>query len=283
MPWELINAIIVQIGMTFGFILPYLIPAVVLLSILSWRFACNQAPPWWRSPELATNLCYWLLVPIFTRAARIALLVAGAALVFGVSGEQQLIAFYAQGHGPLAALPFWSQVLIYLALSDLLLYFIHRVFHATDLWRYHAVHHSSRELDWTSAARFHPVNLLLGSVPVDVVLLLGGLPPTVLTILLPFDALMAAFVHSNLNWRLGPLGYVIASPVFHRWHHTDPARGGNRNFARTFALLDVVFGTFYMPQSKLPGRYGAGDLVVPPHFVAQLVFPFGPGARTRTR
>jgi sterol desaturase/sphingolipid hydroxylase (fatty acid hydroxylase superfamily) len=283
MSWALINAIAAQIGVTFGFILPYLIPAVALLSILSARFPCNQAPPWWRSPELATNLCYWLLVPIFTRAARIGLLVASAALLFGATGEQQLIAFYAQGHGPLAALPFWCQVLLYLVLSDLLLYVIHRLFHATRLWRYHAIHHSSRELDWSSAARFHPVNLLLGTVPVDIVLLLGGLPPTVLTILLPFDAVMAAFVHSNLNWTLGPLGYVIATPVFHRWHHANPAKGANRNFARTFALLDVIFGTFSMPKNASPGGYGAGDLAVPPDFGAQLVFPFGAEARARTQ
>ena len=37
---------------------------------------------------------------------------------------------------------------------------------------------------------------------------------------------MSAFVHANLNWTLGPFRYVLASPVFHRWHHTALERGG---------------------------------------------------------
>ena len=42
---------------------------------------------------------------------------------------------------------------------------------AAGFWKYHAIHHSSEDVDWISAARFHPVNLLLGTIGVDVVLL----------------------------------------------------------------------------------------------------------------
>ena len=52
-----------------------------------------------------------------------------------------------------------------------------RMFHGGGFWKYHAIHHSSEDVDWISAARFHPVNLLLGTIGVDVALLLavGGL------------------------------------------------------------------------------------------------------------
>src|SRR5260221_261456 len=81
--------------------------------------------------------------------------------------------------GPLADLPLWVQGAIFMAVSDLLLYWIHRGFHGAALWKYHAIHHSSQNLDWISAARFHPVNLFLGSVAVDVLLLLAGISPNV--------------------------------------------------------------------------------------------------------
>ena len=62
---------------------------------------------------------------------------------------------------------------------------------------------------------------------VSAVLLLAGITPEVLVVLVPFNVLMSAFVHANLNWTLGPFKYVISGPVFHRWHHTSLERGGS--------------------------------------------------------
>ena len=87
----------------------------------------------------------------------------------------------------------------------------------------------------------------------------------------PFKIFHSAFVHANLNWTLGPFKYVIASPVFHRWHHTGLEVGGNTNFATTFPIWDILFGTFYMPKDRLPENYGAGDPTMPDGFVAQLL------------
>jgi sterol desaturase/sphingolipid hydroxylase (fatty acid hydroxylase superfamily) len=67
---------------------------------------------------------------------------------------------------------------------------------------------------------------------------------------------------------------VIAGPVFHRWHHTALDRGGSKNFAGTFPVLDLMFGTFYMPEHELPGEYGIGDPSFPRSFGGQLLYPF---------
>ncbi len=155
------------------------------------------------------------------------------------------------------------QAIIFLVGSDIMMYWIHRAFHRPTLWRYHAVHHSSEHLDWISAARFHPINIFLGSVATDVVLLLAGISPNVLVFLGPFTIAHSAFVHANLNWTLGPFKYVIAGPVFHRWHHTTVERGGEKNFASTFPVLDLMFGTFYMPKDAVPDRYGIADTGLP--------------------
>jgi sterol desaturase/sphingolipid hydroxylase (fatty acid hydroxylase superfamily) len=148
------------------------------------------------------------------------------------------------------------------------------MFHGTGFWKYHAVHHSSKDLDWISAARFHPVNLLIGTIGVDVVLLMAGISPNAMVLLAPFNTFHSAFVHANLNWTLGPLRYVLATPVFHRWHHTQLEKGGNTNFAGTFPLWDILFGTFRMPENELPKEYGKDEAAMPDAFVGQMVFPF---------
>jgi len=62
--------------------------------------------------------------------------------------------------------------------------------------------------------------------------------------------------------------------VFHRWHHTALNEGGNTNFAGTFPIWDVLFGTFRMPESRLPRDYGADDTNIPNEIVGQLAYPF---------
>jgi sterol desaturase/sphingolipid hydroxylase (fatty acid hydroxylase superfamily) len=267
-------ALIHSMGVTIFKLVPISIILGSVFAVLSLFWACNPGRPWWRSPQIVTDICYWIVIPLFARFLRIGLLVIGAALFFGITTAQGLVDFYDNGHGPLAQLPLWVQGAIFLIGSDLMNYWVHRAFHGSAMWRYHAVHHSSENLEWVSAARFHPVNIFLGSVASDVVLLLAGISPNVLVFLGPFTVAHSAFVHANLNWTLGPFRYVLAGPVFHRWHHTAADQGGERNFASTFPILDVLFGTFYMPPEKLPADYGIADRTFPPGFGAQMLYPF---------
>jgi sterol desaturase/sphingolipid hydroxylase (fatty acid hydroxylase superfamily) len=271
---EEVLALVHSIGVTIFKLIPIGIALGAAFAVLSSFWACNPGRPWWRNRELVTDLCYWFAIPLIARYLRIGLLVLGAAALFGITTADGLIAFYDNGHGPLAQLPLAVQAALFLIGSDVMNYWIHRAFHRAALWRYHAVHHSSEELDWLSAARFHPVNIFLGSVATDVALLLAGISPNVLVFLGPFTVAHSAFVHANLNWTLGPLRYVIAGPMFHRWHHTSAERGGEKNFASTFPILDVLFGTFYMPEGARPDAYGVADRNFPPSFGAQMLYPF---------
>jgi sterol desaturase/sphingolipid hydroxylase (fatty acid hydroxylase superfamily) len=261
-------------GETLLKIIPITIAIALAFTALSYASACNPGQPWWRKREIVTDVLYWFLIPLMARFVRIGSLVIGAALIFDIHGPDDLIAFYTHGHGPLSTLPLWAQVIIFLIASDVLLYWIHRGFHRPAMWKYHAVHHSSEELEWISAARFHPVNIFLGTVAVDVALLLAGISPEVMIVVGPFTVAYSAFVHANLNWTLGPFKYVLASPVFHRWHHTAPDEGGEKNFASTFPVIDWLFGTFYMPEDKLPKEYGIDDKKFPESFGSQLIYPF---------
>ena len=73
---------------------------------------------------------------------------------------------------------------------------------------------------------------------------------------------------------VGPFKYVLATPVFHRWHHTPLEEGGNTNFAGTFPLWDLLFGTYRMPEHRLPDNYGVDDQEIPAEIAGQLAYPF---------
>ena len=270
LPLEVVH----MFGETILKIVPVTLALAVIFSVLSYFWACNPGNPWWRKKELATDVCYWFFVPLITRVVRIGLLVLAASVFFGIKDADDLIAFYDNGHGPLATLPLWVQGLLFLIVSDFLLYWTHRMFHGGGFWKYHAVHHSSEEIEWISAARFHPVNLFLGTVAVDVLLLVAGISPNVMLWVGPFTIFHSAFVHANLNWTLGPFKYVIATPVFHRWHHTAMEEGGNTNFSGTFPVWDILFGTFRMPAGVLPENYGVDDQEFPEGITGQLAYPF---------
>ncbi|HJT77129.1 MAG TPA: sterol desaturase family protein [Gemmataceae bacterium] len=252
--------------------LAWLTGLAVVFGVLTRWMPCNPGMHWWKDPRgTCTNLLYLFVVPVLLRLGRTLLLAAGVALLFR-GGEA--------GFAAVRGLPLWLQCLAVLLIEDALIYGLHRAFHTRPAWPFHAAHHSPEVLDWMASARFHPVNNLLCFTLADVAMLLLGFSPEALLVLAPFNVVYSAMVHANLNWTFGPLRYVLASPVFHRWHHTAPSEGGNKNFAATFPLLDLLFGTFYMPPGRLPERYGVDEDDFPEDFWGQFIRPFrGQGRR----
>src|SRR5205085_11482840 len=61
-----------------------------------------------------------------------------------------------------SSLPLWLQMILVLMLCDLMVWLIHRSFHAVPfLWGFHKVHHSSLHLDWLATYRVHPFEQIL--------------------------------------------------------------------------------------------------------------------------
>jgi sterol desaturase/sphingolipid hydroxylase (fatty acid hydroxylase superfamily) len=236
------------------------------LAALTRLTPCNPGMYWWKDLRgTCTNLMYLFVVPLFLRLGRTFLLAAVTALLF---------AGHEAGFAAVRGLALWQQCLAVLLVQDVLLYGAHRAFHSRLGWAFHAAHHSPEVLDWMAHARFHPVNQFLCFTLADVVVLLLGFSPRALLVLAPFNVAYSALVHANLNWTFGPLRYVLASPVFHRWHHTARAEGGDKNFAATFPVLDILFGTFYMPPGRVPEHYGIDEADFPEDFWGQLLHPF---------
>jgi sterol desaturase/sphingolipid hydroxylase (fatty acid hydroxylase superfamily) len=247
-----------------------------------WRPAVPGQSRWRRDSR--TDLFYWAFTPLVSGGvSRVAVIVAVVllALSAGVPLERSAIDAYVRAGGAVQRQPTWLQVVEVLLIGDLIGYWTHRWFHGRRLWKFHAVHHSSTEVDWLSSVRLHPVNDVLSRVAQAVPILLLGYPPTIVAAYVPLLSFYAVFIHANVPWDLGPLRYVIASPAFHRWHHAREAAGQGRNFAGLFPFVDAAFGTLHLPRGRQPERFGIEGDPVPRGLVGQLRYPFGGGASGR--
>jgi sterol desaturase/sphingolipid hydroxylase (fatty acid hydroxylase superfamily) len=250
-----------------------IVSLVFLLIERVWRAPVAQRR---RRVDTRTDLTYWFFTPLVTRAAsRVALAIAFAAIAFlqGVTFEDfRRLATTRQTWA--SSLPIAVQAPLILLIADLLAYATHRVFHGRFLWRFHAIHHSSTALDWLSSVRLHPVNDAVARVVQVLPLYWLGFSGGALAAFVPLLTFYALLLHANVNWTYGPFRYVVASPVFHRWHHTSDREGLDKNFAGLFPFIDVAFGTFYMPPGRVPERFGAPGDPVPDGLLGQLVYPF---------
>lgn len=178
-----------------------------------------------------------------------------------------------------AELPLWGRMAATLAVSEFGSYWGHRWSHEIPLlWRFHAIHHSATAVDWLTSTRGHPVDVMIprlcGFVPVFV---LGLAQPVtsgqglVVPLVAVFTLVWGFFIHANVRWRLGWLEAVIATPAFHRWHHTNDAHR-DRNYASTLPIYDRLFGTLYLPPTGVPPSFGI-DAPMAEGLVGQLLSP----------
>ena len=245
----------------------------ILFSVLARFMPCNPNQPLWRK-DMLTDALYYFTSPFLQQIGRIFFIAVASVILHQLFSDDTLKGYFSTGYGPVGELPIWAQAAAVFIITDIMLYGIHRWFHSEKMWRWHAIHHSSKQIDWLSAHRFHFVNVWLSFTMVDIFLLSVGFSPEATACMATFNALYSAMVHANLNWTFGPFKYTFASPVFHRWHHTMQKEGLNKNFAPTFPILDIMFGTFYMPEDKLPSKYGVHGANIPHTFLAQQNWPF---------
>jgi len=217
------------------------------------------------------DIFYWFFTSLVTKpTARFAtgIVLFPALLLTGAGSFENLL----QGFGPLSRQAPLAQAVQMIVLTDFIGYWLHRLFHGQRLWRIHAIHHSSVDLDWLSAARVHPVNDIVNKAGQAGIVVSLGYSPLLLAGTLPFFTFYAIFQHANVSWDFGPLRKIFASPRFHRWHHTSADAGRDKNFAGLLPLWDILFGTYYMPAAQ-PTEFGVPD-AVPEGLVGQMIWPF---------
>lgn len=149
-----------------------------------------------------------------------------------------------------------SELEVFLAIIalDFIIYLQHVMFHAIPvLWRLHMVHHADLDLDVTSGARFHPIEIILSmGIKLASVVLIGASAEAVVI----FEVLLnatAMFNHSNVRIPK-PLDqllrYIIVTPDMHVIHHSVRREETNRNFGFNLPWWDRLFGTYLSEPQK---------------------------------
>lgn len=177
-------------------------------------------------------------------------------------------------HETVSAQPIWVQIPEIIIIADVGFYLAHRAFHAVPvLWRFHSIHHSIEEMDWLAAHRVHPVDQIVSqTASLLPVFVLGFSGPAIIVFAFIYQW-QSLLVHSNTRIPFGPLKWILASPQFHHWHHGNEPKAYNRNFAGQLPFIDLIFGTFFLPEKGTPEKYGV-DENVPTCYHQQFIYPF---------
>ena len=208
-------------------------------------------------PRARRWITNWAIVVIDTLALRLFALLMPL-LAVGAAMDAQV-----QGWGlfNLIGWPVWLEFVAAVLILDLAIWFQHLVTHKVPvLWRLHRVHHADRDMDVTTAIRFHPVEILLSMLyKIGLVYLLG---PSAVAVVV-FEVLLnvtALFNHANIALPR-PLDAVVravlVTPDMHRVHHSVHRDEHDSNYGFALSIWDRMFGT-YIAQP----REGHDDMAV---------------------
>ena len=176
-------------------------------------------------------------------------------------------------------LPFFAELFLALLVADLVQYWTHRAYHEIPfLWRFHAVHHSTKHMDWMAGSRLHLFELLTTRVSILGVLYVLGFTEAVMNVYIVIVGFQAVFNHANVAlpaiFARAPLKWLIVTPDFHHWHHSSEREAIDRNYAAHFAFIDYLFGTAVKSDRRFPGEYGVLGDYMPRSYIRQQLFPF---------
>ncbi len=150
-------------------------------------------------------------------------------------------------------LPTSLKVILAVVVLDMLIYWQHVASHRfAVLWRFHRVHHADRDIDVTTGARFHPVEILLSMVYKFACIALLGAPAMAVFL---FEVLLnasAMFNHSNVTIERKTdqmIRKLIVTPDMHRVHHSIEEKETNSNYGFFLSVWDRLFRT-YIDQPK---------------------------------
>ena len=176
----------------------------------------------------------------------------------------------------MARLPWVVQFFLAVVVADVAEYWIHRAFHVVPwMWNFHAIHHSSKALDWIAGSRAHLVEdiVVRGFMLIPMMLVF---PQEIIVAYLLFVTIHATWAHCNFGPTIKWLEPYVVLPRYHHWHHTSQKEAIDKNFAIHFPWIDRIFGTHHLPPDDTwPDEYGLHDEPIPRGFWAQFFYGFG--------
>ena len=150
----------------------------------------------------------------------------------------------------LVPLPRWAALAAAVVLLDYTLWHWHRWNHRVGwLWRFHLVHHVDRDLDASTALRFHFGEMAL-SVPYRAAqVALIGADRGALSLWTALLLASIAFHHSNLRLPRAlerRLVRVLVTPRMHGIHHSERQRETDSNFSSLLSVWDGLHRTLLL-------------------------------------
>jgi sterol desaturase/sphingolipid hydroxylase (fatty acid hydroxylase superfamily) len=139
-------------------------------------------------------------------------------------------------------------------LLDLMIYAVHRTYHAVPLlWRLHALHHSDPDVDWSTAVRHHPIEYVSAGAVYWLAILAIGIPGPVVAFHALCVFVAAVATHGNVHWPAWlerALQPIVITLDAHLVHHSADAAEANANFGAVLSMWDRVFGTYRRPSHE---------------------------------
>jgi sterol desaturase/sphingolipid hydroxylase (fatty acid hydroxylase superfamily) len=221
-----------------------------------------------RQKDLLIDLMHCGIMTLYAGTTGLVFVVLGALALHGFDADTITQAFQ---NRVILDYPIALQVFTMFIIADIWTFSWHRAFHSARLWKFHKLHHSPVHMDWLSSYRFHPVNQILAFAPYGAILFWAGFGGEAFFWFGILKTFHAFLTHANINWNFGWFNYVIASPIYHRWHHSAEPAAWGKNFASTFPILDLLAGSYYMPKDRLPLDLGVGLPPIAPPAAAEPV------------
>lgn len=145
--------------------------------------------------------------------------------------------------------------LVLMILQDFCYYWFHRASHRVRwMWAAHVAHHSSENMNFSTAFRQSLMYPLAGMWLFWVPLVIIGFEPKWVIFVVLLNLGLQFFVHTQWIRTLGPLEFIFNTPSHHRVHHGTNPQYIDKNYAGVLIIWDKLFGTFE-PEIE-PVRYG---------------------------
>ena len=178
-------------------------------------------------------------------------------------------------------LPPALHLVLAIVLLDYTMYVWHVLVHRVPwLWRFHLVHHIDRDLDASTALRFHAGELAL-SVPWRAMQIAAiGVPPDALLIWQNLLLLSILFHHSNVELPIDVERFVarlVVTPRIHGIHHSIVPEETHSNWSSLLTVWDSLHGTLRLdvPQQAITIGVPAYQTPADVTLANSLALPFG--------
>lgn len=143
----------------------------------------------------------------------------------------------------------WTWFFTFLGV-DLGYYWVHRASHEVAvLWAAHQVHHSSEYYNLSTALRQSATQQFASWIfylPLALVV-----PPSVFAVHIQLNLLYQFWIHTELVSSLGPLEWVLNTPIHHKVHHGRNEYCLDKNYGGILIIWDRLFGTFAAEEDKV--------------------------------